>query len=92
MGHPEEALLLHRARDELEPDRQGQGIGKRVMARLFGAYPDAERWTLDTPTWNQRTRAFYESLGFVAVGEVRRPGGPDLVVYERRRAARSPRP
>jgi GNAT superfamily N-acetyltransferase len=68
----------------VDPEWHGQGIGKRAMALLFAAYPLAERWTLDTPTWNRRTRHFYESLGFVAVGERRELGGPNLVLYERR--------
>jgi GNAT superfamily N-acetyltransferase len=68
----------------LDPEWHGQGIGKQAMALLFAAYPQAFRWTLDTPTWNRRTRAFYEGLGFVVVGELRHPGGPDLVLYERR--------
>jgi GNAT superfamily N-acetyltransferase len=68
----------------IDPEWHGRGIGKQAMALLFAAYPQARRWTLDTPTWNRRTRAFYESLGFVAVGELRHPGGPDLVLYERR--------
>jgi GNAT superfamily N-acetyltransferase len=67
----------------LDPKWHRQGIGKRVMALLFAAYPDAQRWTLDTPVWNRRTRAFYEGLGFLPVGELRHPGGPDLVLYER---------
>lgn len=66
----------------LDPAWQGQGIGRRAMALLFAAYPQAERWTLDTPVWNRRTRAFYEGLGFVAVGERREAPGPDLVLYE----------
>ncbi|MBN2113097.1 MAG: GNAT family N-acetyltransferase [Acidimicrobiia bacterium] len=68
----------------LDPSHHRRGIGKRAMALLFAAYPQAQRWTLDTPTWNHRTRAFYEGHGFVAVGERREPGGPDLVLYERR--------
>lgn len=68
----------------LDPEWHGQGIGKRAMALLFAAYPQTGRWTLDTPTWNRRTRHFYESLGFVAVGERRELGGPNLVLYERR--------
>jgi len=67
----------------LDPRWHGRGIGKEAMALLFTAYPQAERWTLDTPTWNRRTRAFYEGLGFVAVGESRAVDGPDLVLYER---------
>jgi len=68
----------------LDPAWHRRGIGKQAMALLFAAYPQAQRWTLDTPTWNRRTRAFYEALGFLAVGEKREVGGPDLVLYERR--------
>jgi GNAT superfamily N-acetyltransferase len=67
----------------LDPLWHRQGIGRRVMALLFAAYPDAQRWSLDTPVWNRRTRAFYEGLGFLPVGELHHPGGPDLVLYER---------
>jgi len=74
----------------LDPEWHGQGIGKQVMARLFADYPDAYRWTLDTPVWNRRTRHFYESLGFAAVGESRHLGGPDLVLYERRGGGTTP--
>ena len=66
----------------LDPAWHRQGIGKRSMALLFAAYPQAERWTLDTPVWNRRTRPFYESLGFVETGRTQQPGGPELVVYE----------
>jgi GNAT superfamily N-acetyltransferase len=66
----------------LDPAWHGQGIGKRAMALLFAAYPQAERWTLDTPVWNRRTRPFYEGLGFVETGRTQQPGGPELVVYE----------
>jgi len=74
----------------LDPQWHRQGIGRHAMALLFAAYPQAERWTLDTPTWNRRTRAFYEGLGFVAVGEHRELGGPNLVLYERRGGATAP--
>ncbi len=74
----------------LDPQWHRQGIGRRAVALLFAAYPQAERWTLDTPTWNRRTRAFYESLGFVAVGEHRELGGLNLVLYERRGGGAGP--
>jgi len=68
----------------LDPTRHRRGIGTQAMALLFATYPQAQRWTLDTPTWNRRTRAFYEGLGFAAVGELREREGPSLVLYERR--------
>jgi len=67
----------------LDPALHRRGIGHRVVALLWETYPEARRWTLDTPAWNRRTRPFYEGFGFVEVGRVTHPGGPELVVYER---------
>jgi ribosomal protein S18 acetylase RimI-like enzyme len=71
----------------LDPTLHRRGIGRRVMALLWEIHPEAGRWTLDTPAWNRRTRPFYESLGFVEASRVTHPGGPELVVYERRAPA-----
>ena len=68
----------------LDPAWHRRGVGRGVMTLLGEAYPEATRWTLDTPVWNRRTRPFYESLGFTEIGRTRQPGGPELVVYERR--------
>jgi ribosomal protein S18 acetylase RimI-like enzyme len=65
----------------IDPQWHDRGIGRRAIALIWEAYPQARRWTLDTPAWNRRTRHFYESLGFVAIGE---KTGPDLVIFERR--------
>ena len=53
----------------LDPDVQNQGIGKQVMAFAEGLYPDAKRWTLDTPSWAVRNHHFYEKLGYMKVRE-----------------------
>lgn len=74
----------HLARVFLDPPWHRRGIGRRVMALLDDAYPHARRWTLDTPVWNRRTRAFYEALGFVDVGRLPTSAGFELVLYERR--------
>ena len=39
------------------------------MEELLAAYPEARVWRLETPPWNQRTRAFYKKLGFRVVRE-----------------------
>ncbi len=53
----------------VEPQHHRQGIGRRAFELAFAAYPDATRWTVETPQWNRRTAAFYGSLGFTRVGE-----------------------
>jgi len=74
----------HLARIFLDPPWHRRGIGRRVVALLDETYPHARRWTLDTPVWNRRTRAFYEALGFVDVGRLPTSAGFELVLYERR--------
>ncbi len=51
----------------LEPERQNQGIGSRVLDLVWAQYPLVTRWRLDTPNWNDRTRRFYARNGFVEV-------------------------
>ncbi|MGD2201361.1 MAG: GNAT family N-acetyltransferase [Candidatus Bathyarchaeota archaeon] len=52
----------------VDPTLHRRGIGTRAMELVFDRYPEAGLWTLGTPEWNVRTKAFYESLGFVQVG------------------------
>jgi ribosomal protein S18 acetylase RimI-like enzyme len=80
----------HLARVFLDPDHHRRGIGRRVVALLDDAYPQARRWTLDTPVWNRRTRAFYGALGFVDIGRLPTSAGFELVLYERRVEAAGP--
>ncbi len=53
----------------LDPGYHRRGLGLAAIRLLFARYPDARRWSLDTPTWNVRTRAFYRKLGFVVTKE-----------------------
>ena len=52
----------------VDPDVHRKGIGTRACELLWELYPDAKIWTLGTPEWNQRTKDFYEKLGFVQIG------------------------
>jgi GNAT superfamily N-acetyltransferase len=72
------------ARLFVDPDFHRQGVGTRAMALLFERYPETTRWTLDTPTWNQRTRTFYERLGFTEHGLQTLEDGFELTLYELR--------
>jgi GNAT superfamily N-acetyltransferase len=51
----------------IDPEYHKQGIASEVMNILFKEYPNVV-WTLDTPEWNIRTKAFYEKHGFHQVG------------------------
>lgn len=48
----------------IEPEFQNLGIGTKVFEFIFSEFPEAKVWLLETPVWNQRTRHFYEKLGF----------------------------
>lgn len=53
----------------IAPDYHNRGIGTAALHFLESTYPNARRWTLDTPIWAVRNRHFYEKHGYVAVGE-----------------------
>ena len=64
-------IVFHRRRGNyylgrmfLDPDFHRQGLGLQAVEMLFERYPEASRWTLDTPVWNTRTHGFYQKLGF----------------------------
>jgi RimJ/RimL family protein N-acetyltransferase len=66
------------ARIFLDPVYHKKGIGLQSFEWLFNKYPDATKWTLETPPWNIRTRAFYTKLGFQIIKET-----DDDVFFER---------
>ncbi|MBF0777280.1 GNAT family N-acetyltransferase [Streptococcus cuniculi] len=56
------------------PDYQRMGIGRQLMERLLAIYPNIYQLHLLTGK-EEKTKAFYESLGFRAVDEL------DCVAY-----------
>jgi len=66
----------------IDPDYHRKGIGKRSFEMILEMYPDAKKWTLDTPDWNIRTKKFYEKLGFVQYGVMRWETTFELRAYE----------
>jgi GNAT superfamily N-acetyltransferase len=65
----------------IEPDFQNQGVGTQTLEFIWEEYPLAKRWTLGTPAWNQRTRHFYQKVGFVEIGE----DGHDGIFFEKKK-------
>ncbi|MGY5880505.1 MAG: GNAT family N-acetyltransferase [Candidatus Thorarchaeota archaeon] len=66
----------------IDPDYHRKGIGKESFRLIMEKYPQAKRWTLDTPEWNVRTAAYYEHLGFKQYGIFRWVPTFDLRAYE----------
>jgi GNAT superfamily N-acetyltransferase len=52
----------------VEPENFRKGVGSQAMKLTMNEYPEATVWTLGTPEWNIRTKAFYEKLGFTQIG------------------------
>ena len=66
----------------VDPEYHRKGIGRESFRLIMEKYPQAKRWTLDTPDWNIRTKAYYEKLGFRQYGIFRWVPTFDLRAYE----------
>ena len=53
----------------VDPGVQNRGIGQQAVRQMFEAFPQAEKWTLGTPSWAIRNQHFYEKMGFVRIRE-----------------------
>jgi ribosomal protein S18 acetylase RimI-like enzyme len=60
---------FHLGRIFLDPACHRKGLGTKAMRLVMEEFPSAEKWSLETPPWNTRTRAFYLQQGFRIVGE-----------------------
>jgi GNAT superfamily N-acetyltransferase len=67
----------------VDPDYHNLGIGSQAMQFLGRTYPDATKWTLDTPLYATRNHHFYEKFGFVKVGQKTEDDGFVLIEYEK---------
>jgi ribosomal protein S18 acetylase RimI-like enzyme len=66
----------------IDPDYHRKGIGSESFRSIMEKYPQAKRWTLDTPVWNTRTKSYYEHLGFKQYGVFRWVPTFELRAYE----------
>ncbi|ENQ3080642.1 GNAT family N-acetyltransferase [Bacillus cereus] len=53
----------------LKTSLQNKGLGSRIMNLIHQEFPEAEKWSLDTPKDNIRNHHFYEKCGYRVVGE-----------------------
>lgn len=62
----------------IDPNYQNQGLGKKVMKKIEGSFPDSTKWWLDTPRWSVKNHHFYTKCGFTKVREEE-----DLYIFEK---------
>jgi GNAT superfamily N-acetyltransferase len=60
----------------VDPAHQDQGVGARAWKFIETTYPDAQSWTLGTPSFAVKNHHFYEKCGFVKIREEEEPGHP----------------
>ena len=68
----------------IAPVYQHKGYGKQALQIIEKAYPKVRKWKLDTPAANDGLHRFYESLGYVKIGEVKdKKSGIAVFQYEK---------
>lgn len=67
----------------IHPDWQGKGAGSWFLDALEALYPQAKRFTLDTPHLNFRNHHFYEKHGYRKIGEYKFSTALTLFDYEK---------
>ncbi|RDE15727.1 MAG: hypothetical protein C4K49_05720 [Candidatus Thorarchaeota archaeon] len=75
----------------IDPNHMRKGIGQKVFELVWGQYPSADLWVLDTPEWNLRTKPFYEKVGFVQIGTTHHLPQWSQRYYEKRISAGFPK-
>ena len=55
----------------IDPNHQNNGFGKQVMTLIEEHYPKVKKWKLETPAESIGLHKFYESLGYVKIGEMK---------------------
>lgn len=68
----------------IDLEYHNKGIGTFAMRLLEENFPDAVKWSLETPYLSIRNHHFYEKMGFVKVGETEpEADGFYLFLYEK---------
>jgi len=69
----------------IDPHQQRKGYGKQVMLMIEEMHPKVKRWKLETPGESFGLHRFYESLGYIKIGEgIDKKSGICVFRYEKR--------
>ncbi|WP_144449108.1 GNAT family N-acetyltransferase [Halalkalibacter nanhaiisediminis] len=62
---------------------QNRGYGSEIMRLVEHQFPEAQKWSLNTPKDNVRNRYFYERIGYQKIGELQVNDKLILIEYEK---------
>lgn len=65
----------------IDPDYQNQGIGQQAIKFIEKEFPDAKKWTLDTPSAATRNHYLYEKMGYIKINEMLLDKNSNLYLY-----------
>ena len=63
------------------PEFQNKGIGQKAILFIEQEFPDAKKWTLDTPSAATRNHYLYEKMGYTKVNEMLIDKKTNLFLY-----------
>lgn len=74
----------------VDPAFQNKGYGRQIMLGIEAAYPRVTRWKLEVLAEKPDLHRFYESLGYLKIGErTDETSGLTALIYEANRATES---
>lgn len=63
------------------PEYQDKGIGQTAIKHIEKEFPDAKKWSLDTPSAATRNHYLYEKIGYVKTHEMLLDKNTNLYLY-----------
>lgn len=68
----------------IDPSYQHVNYGKQALKLIENSYSKVKKWKLDTPAAHPGLHRFYESLGYVKIGEgIDKKSGIGIFKYEK---------
>lgn len=68
----------------IDPSYQHVNYGKQALKLIENSYSKVKKWKLDTPSAHPGLHRFYESLGYVKIGEgIDKKSGIGILKYEK---------